>query len=132
VADRDAFLDWVSSELTPAERRLHEGDAEGRRALWSRQEPVSVFGAWRNAVGHAEVDALFTLLEESFSACTAFRMEVLAASVVGDMAYTVCLEHTSVSVNGEPRSYVLRVTQVYRREDGAWRVAHRHGDTVSD
>ena len=24
----------------------------------------------------------------------------------------------------------LRVTQIYRREDGAWNVAHRHGDTV--
>jgi ketosteroid isomerase-like protein len=24
----------------------------------------------------------------------------------------------------------LRATQVYRREGGEWRVAHRHGDTV--
>jgi ketosteroid isomerase-like protein len=22
----------------------------------------------------------------------------------------------------------LRVTQVYRREDGVWKIAHRHGD----
>jgi ketosteroid isomerase-like protein len=132
MADRDAFLDWVTNELTPAERQLHDGNAAGRRALWSRREPVSVFGAWRNAIGQVEVDALFTLLEQSFSTCTDFRMEVLSASVVGDMAYTACLEHTSVSVNGEPRSYVLRVTQVYRHEDGDWRVAHRHGDTVAD
>ncbi|MFF1253511.1 hypothetical protein ACFVYC_13555 [Pseudarthrobacter sp. NPDC058329] len=33
-------------------------------------------------------------------------------------------------MDGEPRSYVLRATQAYRREDGEWRVAHRHGDTV--
>jgi ketosteroid isomerase-like protein len=25
----------------------------------------------------------------------------------------------------------LRATQVYRREEGEWRVAHRHGDTVT-
>ena len=42
------------------------------------------------------------------------------------MAYTVGYEHTSASVNGEPRTYTLRVTQVYRREDGEWKVAHRH------
>jgi hypothetical protein len=24
----------------------------------------------------------------------------------------------------------LRATQVYRREDGEWKAAHRHGDTV--
>jgi ketosteroid isomerase-like protein len=39
-------------------------------------------------------------------------------------------EHTSASVDGEPRTYTLRATQVYRREAGEWRVAHRHADTV--
>ena len=33
---------------------------------------------------------------------------------------------------GEPRSYTLRATQVYRREDGEWKVVHRHADTVTD
>ncbi|MGN6577900.1 MAG: nuclear transport factor 2 family protein [Nocardioides sp.] len=26
-----------------------------------------------------------------------------------------------------PRIYTLRATQVYRREAGEWKVAHRHG-----
>ena len=47
------------------------------------------------------------------------------------MAYTAGLEHISTSVDGEPRSYTLRATQVYRREAGEWKVAHRHGDTVT-
>lgn len=37
----------------------------------------------------------------------------------GDTAYTVGFEHTSVSVNGVPRTYTLRATQIYRREAGA-------------
>jgi ketosteroid isomerase-like protein len=48
------------------------------------------------------------------------------------MAYTAGLEHTSASVDGQPRSYRLRATQVDRREAGEWRVAHRHGDTVAE
>jgi ketosteroid isomerase-like protein len=51
--------------------------------------------------------------------------------VVGDMAYTAGLEHTSASIDSEPRSYTLRATQVYRREGGEWKAAHRHGDTVA-
>jgi ketosteroid isomerase-like protein len=47
------------------------------------------------------------------------------------MAYTAGLEHTSASIDSEPRSYTLRATQVYRREGGGWKVAHRHGDTVA-
>ena len=55
----------------------------------------------------------------------------VAFDVIGELAYTAGLEHSSVSVDGEPRSYVLRATQVYRREDGEWKVVHRHGDTVT-
>ena len=130
MGDRDDFLEWVNTELYAAELALHNGDAGPRRALWSRKEPVSVLGAWRNAFGQHELDELFTSLGKQFSNCNSYRLEVLACDVVGDMAYTAALDHTSASVDGEPRSYVLRATQVYRREEGAWKVAHRHGDTV--
>ena len=130
MTDRDDFLAWVNGALYEAELALHNGDATPRRALWSRNEDVSVLGAWRNAHGQHDLDELFALLAASLSNCTSFEFELLAYGVIGDMAYTAGLEHTSASVNGEPRSYTLRVTQVYRREDGVWKVAHRHGDTV--
>jgi len=132
MAASDGFLAWVRSALYDAELALHNGDAAPRRALWSRNEPVSVLGAWRNAFGQRELDDLFTHLAAQFSDCTSYNFELLAYDVVGDMAFTAGLEHTSVSVGGEPRSYVLRATQIYRREGGEWRVAHRHADTVAD
>jgi ketosteroid isomerase-like protein len=132
MTDRDDFLDWVRTSLYEAELALHNGDPAPRRALWSRKEPVSVLGAWRNANGQEEIDELFDFLGRSFSDCTSYAFELLAYDVLGDMAYTAGLEHTSASIDGEPRTYALRVTQVYRREDGVWRVAHRHGDTVAE
>ncbi|MFE7170001.1 YybH family protein [Streptomyces sp. NPDC057616] len=132
MTDHDGFLAWVRTALYEAEVALHNGDAAPRRALWSRDEPVSVLGAWRNAYGLQQVDQLFTHLEKSFSDCTSYVFDLQSYDVVGDMAYTTGLEHTSTSVDGEPRTYTLRVTQVYRREDGEWRVAHRHGDTVGE
>ena len=131
MTDRDDFLAWVKTTLYEAELALHNGDAAPRRALWSRNEPVSVLGAWRNAYGQHELDELFTSLARSFSDCTSYSFELIAADVVGDMAYTVGYEHTQVSVNGEPRTYTLRATQVYRREGGEWKVTHRHGDTLA-
>ncbi|MEU1320488.1 nuclear transport factor 2 family protein [Streptomyces tibetensis] len=132
MTDGDEFLEWVKTALYEAELALHNGDPALRRALWSRREPVSVMGAWRNAHGQEELDGLFTNLGSSFSDCTSFVFELQAYEVSGDMAYTAGLEHTSVSVDGEPRTYTLRATQVYRREDGEWRVVHRHGDTVTE
>ncbi|NEA60251.1 nuclear transport factor 2 family protein [Streptomyces sp. SID13666] len=132
MSDRDDFLAWVKTDLYEAERALHNGDPAPRRALWSRNEPVSVLGAWRNANGQQEIDQLFSSLGKSFSDCTSYVFELQTYDVLGDMAYTAGLEHTSASVDGQPRTYTLRATQVYRREDGEWRVAHRHGDTVTE
>jgi len=131
MTDRDDFLAWVTTTLYDAEVALHNGDPVRRRALWSRNEPVSVLGAWRNAIGQQAIDELFGALGNSFSDCTSYAFELQAYDVVGDLAYTAGLEHTSASVDGVPRTYTLRATQVYRREGGEWKVAHRHGDTVT-
>ena len=131
MTDRDDFVAWVETTLYEAELALHNGDPAPRRALWSRNEPVSVLGAWRNAHGQRELDELFTSLGETFSDCTSYAFDLQAYGVVSDMAYTAGLEHTSASIDGQARSYTLRATQVYRREGGEWKVAHRHGDTAT-
>src|SRR6478609_7442130 len=87
MSDRDDFLTWVRTVLYEAELALHNGDAGPRRAIWSRNEPVSVLGAWRNANGQQELDELFEALGASFSDCTSYRFELQACDVVGDMAY---------------------------------------------
>jgi ketosteroid isomerase-like protein len=132
MSERAEFVAWIETTLHQAELALHNGDASPRRALWSRHEPVSVLGAWRNAYGQHELAELFAALERSFSDCTSYAFELQAYDVVGDMAYTVGLEHTAASVDGRPRSYTLRATQVYRREGGEWKVAHRHADAVTE
>jgi ketosteroid isomerase-like protein len=132
MGDRDDFLAWVKSRLRDAEIALHNGDAAPRLAIWSSQDPVTVMGAWKSATGRQEVSDLFAELEGTFSACTSYSHEIIAADVMGDIAYTVGYEHTQASINGEPRTYALRATQIYRREDGEWKVVHRHADTRSE
>jgi ketosteroid isomerase-like protein len=132
MSDRDDFIAWTKSRLRDAEIALHNGDAAPRRAIWSRNDPVTVLGAWKSATGQREVSDLFGQLEATFSNCTSYSIEIIAAEVIGDMAYTAGYEHTQASINGEPRTYSLRATQVYRREDGDWKVIHRHADTVLD
>lgn len=132
MGDREDFLRWFESRLVPAERALHNGDAGPRFALWSTNDPVTVLGAWLSGTGADEVADIFRRLERSFSDCTSYAHALVAVDVEGDLAYTVGYEHTQASVDGEPRTYSLRVTQVYRREGGDWKVAHRHADTVPD
>ena len=128
MSDKEEFLGWVRSRLKDAEKAIHNGDAAPRLSIWSQNEPVTVFGAVKSANGQGEIRELFRRLEARFSDCTSYSYEVVAADVIGEMAYTVGYEHTQASVAGVPRSYTLRVTQLYRREDGEWKVAHRHAD----
>ena len=67
MSDRDEFLAWVESDLVEAERAMFDGDDGPRKQIWSRVEPVSVLGAWRNAVGRDQLVEAFEVLVTSFS-----------------------------------------------------------------
>jgi ketosteroid isomerase-like protein len=131
MGEVDDFLSQTMPRLMEAERALHNGDAEPRLAMWSRNDPVTLFGAWLSDTGWEDVSRTFRVLASRFSDCTAYNMDIVAAGAGGDLAYTVAYEHTTVSVEGSPRTYTLRVTQIYRHEDGEWRLVHRHGDELA-
>ncbi len=125
----EAFLAMTLPRLRQAETALHNGDAGPRMALWSHEPPVTLFGGVMGGSGWAEIEPIFQRLGASFSDCNSFENEIIAARASGDLAYTVAFEHTTASVHGGPQSaYVLRVTTVFHREHGAWRVVHRHAD----
>jgi ketosteroid isomerase-like protein len=132
MTDLDDFLATTLARQLKAEEAIHNGDPAPRLAMWSARDPVTVLGAARTATGWAEVSELFRWLGAHFSDCTAYRFELVAAGVGGDLAYTVGYEHTSASWDGAPlERYTLRVTHAYRREGGEWKIVHRHADSVS-
>jgi ketosteroid isomerase-like protein len=115
--------------LMEAETALHNGDSSPRAAIWSHKEPVTLFGAAATKSGWGQIGPKFDWLASNFSNCTSYENEVLATGVSGDLAYIVGIEHTTASVGGAaPKSYSLRVTTIFRHEDGEWKVVHRHGD----
>lgn len=98
--------------------------------MTSTQDPVTVFGA-RVPVrsGWTEVSETLRWLAARWSDSTDYRFDLVAADVSGDMAYMVGFEHIANSVVGVPvEPYTLRVTHIFRREDGEWKIAHRHAD----
>ena len=130
--ERDAFLQATLPRLIAADSALHGGDARPRIAdTWSHTDPVTVFGAVRTVIGWAATEPMFSALAKQFSDLKSFEIEVIAAGASGDLAYLVAIEHTNTSVGGAPAApYALRVTQVFRREGGEWKVIHRDADEV--
>jgi ketosteroid isomerase-like protein len=133
LSETEDFLKSVLPRLTEADTEFHKGDARPRIAIWSRNDPVTLFGALLTKSGWREIEPAFGFLASRFSNFESFEYEVTAAGASGDLAYLVGLEHTIVSIGGAPpEAYALRVTTIFRRENGEWKVAHRHGDPAPD
>lgn len=129
VAEVDTFLTEMLPRQRAAVLALCAGDPASWSAEWSRREPVTLFGgAVPVRTGRADVDRTLGWLASILDEVRDVEYEVIAAGASGDLAYMAGLEHKTVVVDGAEETRTLRVTHVYRREDGAWRVVHRHGD----
>ena len=130
MSELDDFLAAALPRQIEAETAMHNGDPAPRLAMWSERDPVTLLGAAdSHRAGRGEVERISRWIASKFAGCTDYRFELIAAGVSGDLAYTVGFERYVAGFDGGPPALnVLRVTHVYRREDGEWRIVHRHGD----
>ena len=125
----EAFLAATLPRLRQAEAALHNGDAEPRIALWSHSDPITLFGGVMGGTGWAEIEPIFQRLGASFSNCQSYDIRGHLRRANDDLACTVAYRaHHRLDQWGPPTAYVLRVTTVFHREDGEWKVVHRHAD----
>jgi ketosteroid isomerase-like protein len=129
----DKFLDSTLPRLREADVALQDGDAHLRIAMWSPNDPVTLFGAAGSATGWKGIKPVFEALASRFSQCESWEYDVIGADVSGDLAYLVGTEHITGSIAGAPPvPFSLRVTTIFRREDGEWKVVHRHADPLPE
>ena len=93
-------------------------------------DPVTLFAARGLCeTGIERVTETFDRVASEFSAVRDYAWDLFASETSGDFAYTVAIERYVASLRGEPPAQQeLRVTHVYRREQGQWRAVHRHAD----
>lgn len=59
--------------------------------------------------------------------------ELVQSYASTDIVVLATIERAHVEVGGLPaQSWSLRVTLVYRRDEGEWRLAHRHADPLAN
>lgn len=111
---------------------LVEGRPEPFKALWSHADDVTIMGAfggfdrgWDNVARRLD-------WASAGIGASGRRVENLLTIVGKDLACTVDLEHMERTRDGRTHHRVLRCTQVYRREDGSWKVVVRHADELPE
>ena len=100
MSDLDDFLTPTLARQVEAEQALINGDPAPRLAMWSTQEPVTVFGAEKTVIGSDEARQVFRWLATRFSNLTDYRFELVAAGASGDLAYTCCCQAVVVEPVG--------------------------------
>jgi ketosteroid isomerase-like protein len=129
--DFDAFL----LQRTHAAEAYVNGDARLLTALAARSSDATFFGPGGGAV-HG-TDAVLSRYQSDapmFERGGTTRLEILHAGASGDVGYWVGYQHAMARLRGKPDPVPMkmRVTEVFRREDGAWKLVHRHADMLAE
>ena len=125
----DAFIQALQQE-TARQAAMLNGDPGPMISYWADSDDITVFGGWgRTEKGHKPVTDAMCWVASRFAGADAVNLEHLVIASNGDLAYTAGFERSHVSVDGGPqREMTLRVTHIYRRIDGDWKLVHRHAD----
>ena len=124
----------------PQWEEAQSGFINGDPALWkhnsSHRDDATILGAF-GGYGEKGWDTVGTRYDWASSQYkgggATMKVEYINIGVSGDLGFTVAIERQEGARVGDPQNparRALRVTQVFRKEDGAWKLLHRHADPL--
>ncbi len=117
-----------------------KGNVEPAKKMYSHREDVSLAGPQPTAHrGTAPISGGWEQVSQTLDSANAYfregeivGFENIAKYIDGDLAYTVEVERFKARVGGGQLAPIaLRVTSIFRREEGTWKLVHRHADPVT-
>lgn len=126
-------LDEFVSRCEHAWQVFVAGDPSPAKLLFSHRDDVTLANPWGPAVtGWADVSETLDAAAARFRDGHLSAVDVLSRFVSDDLACYHEIERGEARLGGrtEPESFALRVTSIYRREDGQWRIVLRHADPI--
>ena len=107
---------------------LSRMDVAALPEIWSHSDDVTTMHPMGGEqVGWEEVRTSF---EQAAGSMTDSQVTLLDQRIYAgtDLAYETGIERGSAKLAGEPIEFEQRVTNVYRLEDGRWKMIHHHTD----
>jgi ketosteroid isomerase-like protein len=147
MRSRDTLASYPAKEVAVAQEHdlpleeyhragleITNGNPEIYKALYSRRDDVTLANPFGPpARGWSEVSGTLDRAAENYRDGEVVGFENVSTVITADLAYTVEVESYRARVGGaeEMAPVSIRVTSVFRREDGVWKVAHRHADPIT-
>lgn len=122
----------ASDEFYNAVVQMANGDAGPMSNIWSHRDDVTAMHPiGGRQVGWDEVRESWESVAEISEDGEVERADQLI-HVLGETAYELVTEKPSVVLAGQPVSSEFRATNIYRLEDGEWKIIHHHTDVEEE
>ena len=120
----------ASNRFYAALNRMTNGDAGALADVWSHGATVTTM----HPIGGRQVgwDQVRQSWEQVAQLASGGQVELRdqLIQVAGDAAYELGVERGQLTLAGEQVTLDHRVTNVYRRQAGAWKIVHHHTDVA--
>jgi ketosteroid isomerase-like protein len=118
----------ASDRFYAALNRMLNGDAGPLSEVWSHESDVTTL----HPIGGRQVswEQVGPVWEQVAHICSGgqVRLDDQLLRTGGDLAYEVGIERGQATMAGQTLAFEQRVTNVYRREAGGWKLVHHHTD----
>jgi ketosteroid isomerase-like protein len=127
-------FDLVVEPYHQALGEIIKGNPEGYEELYSHRDDVTLANPFGPpARGWDEVAATMERAASQFRDGEVTSIEEVAKYVTPKLAYLLEMERYETKLGGREdlTPVALRVTSIFRPEEGTWKVVHRHADPIT-
>lgn len=124
----EAEVRKASENFYAALNRMGNGEKGAMADTWSHSPSVTAMHPiGGRTTGWDAVRDSFDQVAGMASDCK-IALKDQVVQVLGDVAYELGVEHGGLKMGGHHANLEHRVTNIYKREGGAWKLIHHHTD----
>ena len=127
-------LDEVIEQYHLALGEIVKGDSEPLKMMYSHTEEVALANPFGPPVrGWEQAAATMERAASNYRDGEIVGFENVVKHLTPELAYIVEVERFKAKVGGKEdvTPLALRVTSIFRPEEGTWKVVHRHADPIT-
>jgi len=127
-------FDEAVERFRVAQREFLKGNPELVKAQFSHRDDVSLANPYGPPV------CRWQQVAQTVERASSLRrdgelvgVETIAKQVTADLGYVVQIERAKAKIGAseEITPYAVRATNIFRPEDGVWKMVHRHADPIT-
>jgi len=127
-------VDQLLEQWHPASGEFLKGNPEPVKKMWLHREDVTLANPYGPPVrGWEQVAEVIDRAASQVRDGELVSAELVERHVTAELAYVVHIERPEAKIGGgeDITPFSLRVTMIFRPEEGEWKIVHRHADPIT-